>query len=611
MHYSSLHHCLQDLESSGQLIRIREPIDPDLEMAEIQRRTYQAGGPALYFERVKGSNFPAISNLYGTLDRCHWIFRSTLRRVEQMIELKADASAVMRHPIRYAAAPFAAWKALPKRVRTGPILAGKTTISELPQIRSWPMDGGPFITLPQVYTNDPDHPGPMHANLGMYRVQMAGNRYLANQQVGLHYQIHRGIGVHHARAIARGEKLKVSIFLGGPPAHTLAAIMPLPEGLSELLFAGLLSGRRFRWLEHNGHTLSADADFCICGTINAAQTLPEGPFGDHLGYYSLSHDFPVLEVESVWHRKDAVWPFTVVGRPPQEDTVFGQLIHELTGPMVPVSLPGLDALHAVDAAGVHPLLLAIGHERYVPYQRSCPQELLTIAHSILGFGQASLAKYLWIAAREDDEHLNIHDVSAVLQHVLARIDWTRDLHFHTRTTIDTLDYSGSGLNSGSKLVLAALGPPVRTLAPFIPDQLTLQRPFGHAAIALPGILVIEGPPFQSEAETEDLIQQLSSQLKDPSFISSRLPLIVIVDDAEFTARSLHNFVWVTFTRSNPSHDVHGINSFITHKHWGCRGSLVIDARCKPHHAPVLEVDPAVSDRVDALASQGGPLHGIF
>ena len=161
----------------------------------------------------------------------------------------------------------------------------------------------------------------------------------------------------------------------------------------------------------------ADADFCIVGRVDpqAPQKL-EGPFGDHLGYYSLAHEFPVLQVEQVYHRQDAVWPFTVVGRPPQEDTTFGQLIHELTGDVIPTVLPGVKAVHAVDAAGVHPLLLAIGSERYTPFLGTPrPQELLTQACAILGQGQLSLAKFLLIVNRFDDEQLDIHDIPAFLQ----------------------------------------------------------------------------------------------------------------------------------------------------------------------------------------------------
>jgi 4-hydroxy-3-polyprenylbenzoate decarboxylase len=417
----------------------------------------------------------------------------------------------------------------------------------------------------------------------------------------LHYQIHRGIGVHHAAAVERREPLRVSVFVGGPPAHTLAAVMPLPEGLTELLFAGMLNRRRFRLARRDGYAIAADADFVVTGRIDPMRTLPEGPFGDHLGYYSLAHEFPVLEVDSVYHRDDAIWPFTVVGRPPQEDTTFGKLIHELTEPMVPVSLPGVTALHAVDAAGVHPLLLAIGSERYVPYGEREPREILTCATAILGFGQASLAKYLFIVAREDDPGLDVNDVEAFFRHLLSRVDFRRDLHFQTSTTIDTLDYSGTGLNAGSKLVMAAAGRVVRELSSRPPADLGLA--------ALPGVLVLEGPPFPGYARVDAEMGELSRRLAQRDL--GGFPLVILADDPVFTASHLRNFLWVTFTRSNPSHDVHGVSSFIEHKHWGCTGPMVIDARLKPHHAPPLVEDRGVTKRVDRLASKGGSLHGVL
>jgi 4-hydroxy-3-polyprenylbenzoate decarboxylase len=267
--------------------------------------------------------------------------------------------------------------------------------------------------------------------------------------------------------------LRVNIFVGGPPSLTVAAVMPLPEGMPELAFAGLLGGHRLPLVCRPGELpMPAEADFVITGSIDPARLLPEGPFGDHLGYYSLAHDFPVLRVERVYHRPGAIWPFTTVGRPPQEDTTFGAFIHELTGPLIPSVLPGVHAVHAVDAAGVHPLLLAIGSERYVPYAAGRrPQELLTQANAILGQGQLSLAKYLFIVAREDALRLDVHDIPAFFRHVLERVDWRRDLHFQTRTTIDTLDYSGSGLNEGSKVVIAAAGDVRRTLPIEVPVDL--------------------------------------------------------------------------------------------------------------------------------------------
>jgi 4-hydroxy-3-polyprenylbenzoate decarboxylase len=609
MGYRNLRSCIADLERTGQLVRIEQEIDPDLEAAEVHRRVYRVGGPALFFPRVKGTRFPMVSNLFGTPARTRFLFRDALDAVRKLVELKTDPHAFARRPWRYCNVPFLLWRLRPKLVRSGPVLAHETTISALPQLKCWPLDGGPFITLPQVYTEHPDRPGWRRSNLGMYRVQLSGNDYVPDREVGLHYQIHRGIGVHHAAAVRRGEKLRVAVIVGGPPALALAAVMPLPESLPELAFAAAIGGRRLRMVVPTGGlrpplAYPAEADFVITGTIDPALTKPEGPFGDHLGYYSLTHDFPVMTVEKVYHRADAIWPFTVVGRPPQEDTSFGEIIHDLTGPVIPTVIPGLHAVHAVDAAGVHPLLLAIGSERYVPYAKErTPQELLTTASAILGQGQLSLAKYLFIVAKEDNPDLDIHDVAAFFRHLLERVRWEADLHFHTRTTIDTLDYSaGMGLNAGSKLVVAAAGPKRRELATQVPRDVKLPEGFRDPRVVMPGLLAIKG--------TAAAINRLTELLEPQAPVLAGFPLIVVVDDADFVARSLDNFLWAVFTRSDPANDVHGVGEFIDRKHWGCRGPLVIDARLKPHMPPPLEPDPAIARRVDALFARTGPLHGI-
>lgn len=610
MAYHSLESCLLDLEKNKQLVRIKEEANPFLEMAAIHLRVHEAGGPALLFENVKGSRFRAASNIFGTLERSKFIFRDTLATVQQLIELKNDPIKAIKHPFKNFSTGLAALKALPLKNPAGkPVLFQQIQIQDIPQIQHWPMDGGAFVTLPQVYSEDTDKPGIMNANLGMYRIQLSGNEYEMNKEVGLHYQLHRGIGVHQTKANSKGEPLKVSVFAGGPPAHSVAAVMPLPEGISEMAFAGVLGARRFRYMYENGFCISTDADFVITGEAWPNSNKPEGPFGDHLGYYSLKHPFPVMKVHKVYARKNAIWPFTVVGRPPQEDTSFGQLIHELTGSAVQNEIPGLKEVHAVDAAGVHPLLLAIGSERYTPYSTAKqPAEILTIANHILGTGQLSLAKFLFITA-DDDNKLSTHNVQPYLEFVLRRIDLTRDIHFHTNTTIDTLDYSGTSLNSGSKVVFAAYGDEKRNLAIEIPEALKQLNGFENARLAMPGVAVLQTQPFDNYTKAQNEIAALNEQLKN-AFLNE-LPLIVLADDASFASASLRNFLWVSFTRCNPSHDMHGINAFTENKHWGCRGPLVIDARIKPHHAPPVEMDSAVEKKIGKLFAKGGSLYGVI
>jgi len=612
MSYSSLKACITDLEKHGHLIRIKDAVDPYLQMAAIHLRVFEHGGPAILFENIKGNKFPAVSNLFGTLERSKFIFRDTLEKVKILVDLKSDPVKAIKNPFKYANVALTALSALPlKTGKNAPVNYGKCHISDLPQIVNWPRDGGPFVTMPQVYTEDIDNPGIMNANLGMYRIQLAGNNYLPDSEAGLHYQLHRGIGVHQSKANAKGEPLMVSIFVGGPPSHPVAAVMPLPEGLSEMTFAGALGNRRFRYFyDEEGFCVSGDADFVITGMVYPGENKPEGPFGDHLGYYSLKHPFPLLKVHNVYHRKDAIWSFTVVGRPPQEDTSFGALIHEITGKAISKEIPGLQAVNAVDTAGVHPLLFAIGSERYTPYSNERrPQEILTIANHILGKGQLSLAKYLFIAAKEDDLALNVNDIGGFLKHILQRIDLTRDLHFYTNTTIDTLDYSGSGLNAGSKVVLAATGAVKRELWGELPRDFGLPRPFEKYKMIMPGVLAVEVPKNIKNSDLPIILEILQEHLQDA--VLEGLPLMVLCDDAGFTAQNLNNFVWVTFTRSNPSHDIYGINSFTENKHWGCTGPLIIDARIKPHHAPVLEKDPEIEKFVDSLGGKGRALYGII
>ena len=607
MGYKSLKACLDDLEKNNHLIRIKEEVDPNLEMAAIHLRVHEMGGPALLFENVKGSEFKCASNIFGTLDRSKFIFRDTLEKIQTLIEIKNNPVKALKNPFKYANVSLTALSALPlKNPLSKPVLFKETTIDKIPLIKHWPMDGGAFVTLPQVYSEDIDKPGIMNANLGMYRIQLNGNDYILNKEIGLHYQLHRGIGVHQSKANKLGKPLKVSIFIGGPPSHSVAAVMPLPEGLSEMTFAGALGNRRFRYTYQDGFCVSTDADFVITGEVYPNENKAEGPFGDHLGYYSLKHDFPLMKVHKVYHKEGAIWPFTVVGRPPQEDTSFGQIIHELTGNAIKHELPGVKEVHAVDAAGVHPLLLAIGSERYTPYnQTKQPSELLTIANHILGKGQLSLAKYLFITADESNQ-LSTHKEAEFYQYILERINLQRDLHFYTNTSIDTLDYSGTGLNSGSKLVVAAYGEKKRELSKDISAPLKELQSFVNPRVAIPGVLILQGKSFVDYGKSKLEFEQFNNELAQKNIDLSGFPMIVIADDAEFTAANLKNWLWVTFTRSNPSHDIYGVNAITQFKHFGC-DNMIVDARVKPHHAPALVKDPQIEKRIDKLFSGNGSL----
>lgn len=611
MVYNSLEACLVFLEKNGELRRIKELVDPNLELAAIHLKVYENKGPALLFENVKGTKYRCASNIFGTLKRSKLIFGKQLSVVEDLIRLKDDPLDAFKSPLKNFSSVLSGLNALPlKNPSSRPILFEEIKISDLPLIKHWPNDGGAFVTLPQVYSEDITQPGIKNSNLGMYRIQLSGNDYILNDEIGLHYQLHRGIGVHQTKANKAGVPLKVSVFVGGPPAHSVAAVMPLPEGMSEMQFAGLLAGRRFRYIYQDGYCLSTDADFVITGEVMPLENKPEGPFGDHLGYYSLQHLFPLMKVHKVYARKNAIWPFTVVGRPPQEDTSFGELIHEITGDVLQKEIPGLKEVNAVDAAGVHPLLLAVGSERYTPYNETQqPAELLTIANRVLGTGQLSLAKFLFITA-SSEVNPDTKNITEYFKFILERINLQRDIHFYTNTSIDTLDYSGTSLNAGSKVVIAAYGSKLRELSANIPAVISESHVFTDAAIIIAGIMAVSTKPFSTYENTIIELEEISDKLKNDISQLKGIQMIVLCDDPSFVADTLNNFLWVTFTRTNPSHDIYGVDSFIKFKHWGCNGPLILDARTKPHHAPELALDPETEKNIRHIFDKGGSLHGL-
>lgn len=608
--YSSLEQALLDLEKAGMLKRIHAEVDPYLEMAEIARENFRQGGPALLFEKVKGSKFRAASNIFATDERFNFLFRNGFEQTKTAVNFKANPVDFFKNALK---SPSSLFKAAHAGIASFPMRSGsikdfeECSLSDLPQLVSWPLDGGAFITLPQVATRPSESASIMQTNVGMYRIQISGNDYIPNEECGLHYQIKRDIARHHQKAIEEGRPLKVSVFIGGPPSHTFAAVMPMPENLSELLFAGMLGNRRFRYIEHDGYLVSSDADFCILGELEPGLK-PEGPFGDHIGYYSGKHDFPCMKVKKVLCKKNGIFPFTVVGRPPQEDTLFGKYIHAITKPMVPASLPGVYGIHAVDDAGVHPLCLALGSEAFRPYasiEEREPMELLKTANAILGFNQASLTKYLLIAAKEDAASLDVNNVPAFFGHVLERVHFDRDLHFQTATTIDTLDYSGTSLNHGSKVVIAAAGAKCRELRNNPDDIKSLALPpdFKRATIVMPGVLLIEGPSFEKQANFADIKASLACWEFHENY-----PWVSIIDEVVLdTNNILSDFLWLTFTRSDPAQDIYGIKESVYDKHWKCSAPLIIDARVKPHHQKPLTISADITSKARQILKDAGVL----
>ncbi|MFZ1422569.1 MAG: UbiD family decarboxylase [Saprospiraceae bacterium] len=608
MAYNNLQDACLDLEKNQKLIQIDELLDPDQVIPEIHRRVYAVQGPALLFNNVKGSPFRAVSNLFGTFERSEFLFRHVMKKLEWLIKIKKDPISVFHHPLTTIQNLGYLVSALPKRNYSNQ-LNQKCHILDLPQIKSWPDDGGAFITLPQVISFPPNSLDPKKANVGMYRIQLSGNDYINNEEIGLHYQLHRGIGNHHLQYLQSKEDFKISIAVGGPPAYTLASIFPLPENLSEILFSGILNGKRYSYYTQDGFLIPQDVDFCITGTVNLKNLKTEGPFGDHLGYYSLKHPFPYLENLNVYHKKNAIWPFTVVGRPPQEDSSFGFLIHQIVAELTTTEFPGIKEIHAVDQAGVHPLLLAIGSERYMPFRDRKPEEILTLANHLLGKGQTSLAKYLFIAADEKGTELSTKNIPAFFNYILERVDWSKDLHFFTNTTMDTLDYSGGSWNAGSKVVIACNRNKLRNLDSDLSCFHNLPESFHSVSLIQSGIVCIQGTSFLNYQQTILELKILTDYFERnacPGF-----PLIILCDNTKFITENYNNFIWSCFTKSNPAYDIYGANARYDYKHWACETNLIIDARTKPHHAPPLIVDPKITQKVDAIISNIPSLNKLF
>ncbi len=512
---------------------IDAPVDPNQEAAEIHRRVIAAGGPALLFTQVEGADFPLVTNLFGTPERARLAFGD---RPFEWIERIADLPRELMPPSlgRLWGARGIAKDLLRigfKRTRTGPVeevVSRSPSLDGLPVLTTWPEDGGPFITLPTVYT---EHPEGLGHNLGIYRLQVHDP-----STTGMHWQIGKGGGFHYKVAEASGSPLPVTVFLGGPPALILAAIAPLPENVPELMLASLLAGRRLPMCDGPGpHRLIANAEFALIGSVNPHETRPEGPFGDHYGYYSLEHDYPVFRLEALCHRRDAIYPATVVGKPRQEDFFIGDLLQELLSPLFPLVMPGVDKLWSYGETGYHSLAAAVVKERY-------KREAMASAFRILGEGQLSLTKFLLVL----DRPIDLRDFRVTLTHLLARTRPETDLFVLSNLSMDTLDYAGPAVNEGSKGVWLGLGDPVRDL-PGEFSAAELPRDMGEAHVYCPGCLVVGGP---SKGEQPDFARRIAA---DPAF--DEWPLIIVSDEPRRAVASDMNFLWTTFTRFDPATDL--------------------------------------------------------
>jgi UbiD family decarboxylase len=566
---------LKTLKSENELLTIEAEIDPYLELAEIHRRVIDRGGPALLFRRVKGSPYPVVTNMFGTAKRIDLAFGPKPERLVREV-VEAAESLLPPKPAelwKHRGLALDALKLGTKKTGDAPILEAAdrpARLDQLPILTTWQDDGGPFITLPLVYT---EHPETGKHNLGMYRVQ----RYDA-ATAGLHWQIHKGGGFHYHAAEKMGQALPVTVFLGGPPALILSAIAPLPEDVPELMLASVLAGQKIKVTNDPSgkYRLIAEAEFALVGRVPPHERRPEGPFGDHYGYYSLQHDYPVFHVDVVYHRRDAIYPATVVGKPRQEDFFIGDYLQELLSPLFPLVMPSVSDLWSYGETGFHSLAAAVVRERYA-------REALVSGFRILGEGQLSLTKFLLLT----DKPQNLRDFPAVLEHVLARVRWETDLFIFSNLAFDTLDYTSGKINHGSKAILLGLGDAIREL----PREFHGELPTGisRAEVFCGGCLVVEGKSFT------DAPDQAARLAKDPRL--AEWPLVVLHDDAE-VARSAANFLWATWTRFEPAADIHAARVEVDRHHLSYSPPIVIDARMKPGYPDELNVRPDIAELVD-------------
>ncbi|NBX17662.1 MAG: UbiD family decarboxylase [Proteobacteria bacterium] len=557
------------LRARGEVQDIDVQVDPHLELAEIHRRVIENNGKVLFFKNVKGSPFPVVTNLFGNVSRIELAFGN---RPEKFVQRAAD---LVHHALPPKLSTFwnardLAFDALKiglKTKRNGPVFEVESPLiqgrglDELPALVQWPEDGGRFVTLPLVYTQ---HPQSGKHNLGMYRIHIYDEK-----TTGMHWQIHKGGGFHYAAAQAKNESLPVNLLIGGPPALILSAIAPLPEDIPELMLCSLLMGEKVNMTRKDdlAYPIVSEAEFAIVGEVPAHERRTEGPFGDHYGYYSLAHPYPVFNVKRMFHRKDAIYPATVVGKPRQEDFYIGDYLQKLLSPLFPIVMPSVLELKTYGETGFHALAAARVKDRY-------EREAIASGLRILGEGQLSLQKFLMLT----DGNVNLDNFRETLVYFLERTNWDKDLFVISNVSQDTLDYSGPKVNEGSKGIWLALGPSRRALNGNPPPEL----PSGvrDAKVFVQGCLVISGPAF---SDSPDFVSEICRHQGFAGY-----ELVLVVDDVREATASEEKFLWTWFTRFEPAADIHAAKMSHRRFHTSLEAPVFFDSRMKPWYPKTVE-----------------------
>jgi 4-hydroxy-3-polyprenylbenzoate decarboxylase len=573
MPFEDLQEFVRYLESTQQLKRIRAEVDPILEAGEISQRVLRDHGPALLFERPKGSSIPLVMNLFGTMER----IRAALGRDPAEIGTELLSFAQKVNPPRLGFL-WESRRTLKRALamRPGSVRSGlaqqtveKPSLSSLPILQCWPGDAGRFITYGMVLTQ---HPATKRRNLGLYRLQV-----FDEAQTGMHWQSMKGGRGHYWEAEQEGKGLEVAVIIGADPMLMMSSILPLPEDIDEIGFAGFLRGKPVPMIRAKTLEMSvpAKAEIILEGIVPPRERRMEGPFGDHFGHYSEAAEFPVLHVTRVTRRRNPLYAATVVGKPPQEDKYLGIAAGEMIGPLIKLINPNVVEMCAYAGAGFHNLLVVALKERH-------PKEVLKTAMSLLGTGQLSLTKVMVLVGPERDPR----DFGAVLEDIWRRFDPENHMWLLPFAPLDTLDFTSFTMHVGSKLVLDASGEiQSHCDAPTAVDPQKFDSRIQNHRLLRGGFLVVV--PRENPRE---VVQNLVRAPLDVKFVVAVSSDVRLDDDEQIQ--------WGIFTRFDPARDMFFSDQVFAGARPVYRGIVGIDATWKQGYPSPLEMDPAVVKRVD-------------
>jgi 4-hydroxy-3-polyprenylbenzoate decarboxylase len=442
MAHDDLRDFIRTLEKHGELKRIPFEVDPKLEITEFADRSVKTGGPALLFEKPKGSKVPVLINSFASMRRMELALgvdsvEEVAGRIAEYLQMRMPEGLLGKLKMLPKLAEMGAF--FPKIVSKGAcqevVKTEGFSLYDFPVLTCWPDDGGPFITLPMVFTRNPENG---KRNCGMYRMQVFDER-----TTGMHWQTHKQGAEHYRRLIAEGKpaRMEVAVAIGADPATMYSAILPLPPDLDEMMISGFLRGSPVEMVKCKTVDIEvpANAEIVLEGYVEIGERRTEGPFGDHTGYYSLADEYPVFHVQCITHRRDPIYATTIVGPPPMEDYYMGKAIERIFLPLMKMQIPEVRDM-CMPAEGIfHNLML-------ISIRKSYPGHARKVMSAIWGLGQAMFTKCIVVV----DEDVDVQNYSEVAWRALNNIDPERDIQF-TMGPIDSLDHASRLVNYGSKM----------------------------------------------------------------------------------------------------------------------------------------------------------------